>query len=46
MEELEAKVDSEEYDTVVVSETWFKEESHRGQGWKATRCIGVIGRRK
>jgi len=24
MEDLEAKVDSEEYDVVVVSETWFK----------------------
>ena len=28
MEELEAKVDSEEYDIVAVSETWFKEESN------------------
>ena len=28
MEELEAKVDSEESDIVVVSETWFKEESN------------------
>ena len=28
MEDLEAKVDSEEYDIVAVSETLFKEESN------------------
>ena len=28
MEELEAKVDSEEFDIIAVSETWFKEESN------------------
>ena len=30
MEDLEAKVDSEEYDIVAVSETWFQEDSN----WK------------
>ena len=41
MEELEAKVDSEEYDIVAVSETWFKEESdwRTGlEGYKMYRC--------
>ena len=41
MEELEAKVDSEEYDIVAVSETWFKEESswRTGiEGYKVYRC--------
>ena len=28
MEELDAKMDSEEYDGVAVSETWFMEESN------------------
>ena len=28
MEELEAKVDSDEYDIVAVRETWLKEESN------------------
>ena len=41
MEELEAKVDSEEYDIVEVSETWFKEESNWRtglEGSKVYRC--------
>ena len=41
MEELEAKVDCEEYDIVAVSETWFKEESswRTGiEGYKVYRC--------
>ena len=50
MEELEVKVDSEEYDIVAVSETWFKEENNWRtglEGYKVYRCdtgvIGVIG---
>ena len=41
MEELEAKVDSEEYNIVAVSETWFKEESNWRtglEGYKVYRC--------
>ena len=40
MEELEAKVDSEEYDVVAVSETWFKESNWRTglEGYKVYRC--------
>ena len=41
MEELEAEVDSEEYDIVAVSETWFKEESNWRtgfEGYKVYRC--------
>ena len=41
MEELDAKVDSEEYDGVAVSETWFKEESNWRtglEGYKVYRC--------
>ena len=41
MEELEAKVDSEENDIVAVSETWFKEESYWRtglEGYKVYRC--------
>ena len=41
MEELEAKGDSEEYDIVTVSETWFKEESNCTtglEGYKVYRC--------
>ena len=41
MEDLEAKVDSEEYDTVAVSETWFKEESNWRtglEGYMVYRC--------
>ena len=41
MEELEAKVDSEEYYIVAVSETWFKEESNWRtglEGHKVCRC--------
>ena len=41
MEELEAKVDSEEYDIVAVSETWFKEESNWRtglEGYKVYWC--------
>ena len=41
MEELEAKVDSEEYDIVAVSEKWFKEESNWRtglEGYKVYRC--------
>ena len=41
IEELEAKVDHEEYEIVVVSETWFKEESNWRtglEGSKVYRC--------
>ena len=41
MEELEDKVDGEEYDIVAVSETWFKEESNWRtglEGYKVYRC--------
>ena len=41
MEELEAKVDKEEYNIVAVSETWFKEESNwrtRLESYKVYRC--------
>ena len=41
MEEHEAKVSSEEYDLVTVSETWFKEESNWRtglEGYKVYRC--------
>ena len=41
MEELEAKVDSKEYDVVAVSETGFKEESNWRtalEGYKVYRC--------
>ena len=41
MEELEAKVDSEEYDIVVMSETWFQEESYWRiglEGYKVNQC--------
>ena len=41
MEELEAKVDIEEYEIVAVSETWFKEESNWRtglEGYKVYRC--------
>ncbi len=40
MEELEAKVDSEEYDIVAVSETWLKENNWRTglEGYKVYRC--------
>ena len=41
LEEFEAKVDSEEYDIVAVSETWFKEESNWRIGlesYKVYRC--------
>ena len=41
MEELEVDVDSEEYDIVAVSETWFKEESNWRaglEGYKVYRC--------
>ena len=37
MEELEAKVDGEEYDIVVVSETWFKEESNWRTGLEGSK---------
>ena len=43
MEELEAKVESKEYDIVAVSETWFKEESNWRtglEGCKVYRCDG------
>ena len=41
MEELEDKVDSEEYDIVAVSETWFKEKSNWRTGLEGSnvyRC--------
>jgi len=41
MEELEAKVDNEEYDIVAVSETWVQEESNWRtglEGYKVNRC--------
>ena len=41
MEELEAKVYSEEYDIVAVSVTWFKEENNWRtglEGYKVYRC--------
>ena len=41
MEELEAKVDGDEYDVGAVSETWFKEESNWRtglEGYKVYRC--------
>ena len=41
MEEVESKIDSEEYNIVAVSETWFKEESswRTGlEGYKVYRC--------
>ena len=37
MEEIEAKVDSEEYDIVAVSETWFKEESNWRTGLEGSK---------
>ena len=37
MEEPEAKVDSEEYDIVAVSETWFKEESNWRTGLEGSK---------
>ena len=41
MEELEGKVDNEEYDIVAMSETWFKEESNWRtglEGYKVYQC--------
>ena len=48
MEELEDKIDSEEYDIVAVSETWFKEENNWRTGLEGYKVygLGVIGKRE